>query len=211
MVMAVRQYPSEYDWRYVTISNLVYPDRNPTGYLWASAGILLGGLFGLCWVALQVSVRKPGADGQSPIGISTLGLGYGCMVCTAFLPGRQLPVPKAHEIFALSAFFAVCFGLVRLTFEAAERSLLRRTRMSTIVARMYAGLLAGAALWPISLAAVAQAYISYAHPELKWVSLSWRALDVPVCLSFAFWEWVTCAVLSVYMSTLSLIMPEVRK
>jgi hypothetical protein len=203
MVMAVRQYPSEYDWRYVTMSNLVYPDRNPAGYLWASAGVLLGGLFGLCWVALQAAVWKPGAEGQRPIGIWTLGLGYGCMVCTAFLPERQLPIPKAHEILALSAFFTVCIGLVRLTFEAVERSLLGRTRMSATVARMYAGLLAGAALWPISLAAFAQAYISYARPELKWVSLSWRALDVPVCLSFAFWEWVTCAVLSLYMSTLS--------
>lgn len=33
MLMAERSYPSEYDWRYMTISSLVYGDRNPNGYL----------------------------------------------------------------------------------------------------------------------------------------------------------------------------------
>src|ERR1700693_4845754 len=35
---------------------------------------------------------------------------------------------------------------------------------------------------------------TYALPELKWVSLAWRAGGVPPYVSFAFWEWVTCAV-----------------
>ena len=49
MLMAGRRYPSEYDWRYMTISSLVYGDRNPNGYLWARAGIVLCGLAGLYW------------------------------------------------------------------------------------------------------------------------------------------------------------------
>ncbi|HET9390794.1 MAG TPA: hypothetical protein VFO44_14190, partial [Steroidobacteraceae bacterium] len=43
MFIAERSYPSEYDWRYMTISSLVYGDRNPDGYLWARAGIVLCG------------------------------------------------------------------------------------------------------------------------------------------------------------------------
>ena len=62
---------------------------------------------------------------------------------------------------------------------------------------------AGAALAPIVLAALAQAYVSYELPELKWVNLAWRARGVPLYLSFAFWEWVTCAVFSVYMVVLA--------
>ena len=49
--MAGQRYPSEYDWRYMTISSLLYPERNPDGYLWAWGGIVLCGLGGLCWVA----------------------------------------------------------------------------------------------------------------------------------------------------------------
>jgi hypothetical protein len=59
-------------------------------------------------------------------------------------------------------------------------------------------------VFPIVLAAMAQAYVHYALPELRWVSLSWRARGVPVYLSFAFWEWVTCFVLSAYAAILSL-------
>jgi len=68
--------------------------------------------------------------------------------------------------------------------------------------RLHAGLLAGIALSPIVLAALAQVYVSHALPALPWVSLAWRARGVPVYLSFAFWEWVTCAVFSVYMVVL---------
>jgi hypothetical protein len=52
MLMAALRYPSEYDWRYMPVSNLLSPSRNPTGYLWASMGIVLCGLCGLCWAAV---------------------------------------------------------------------------------------------------------------------------------------------------------------
>jgi len=64
-------------------------------------------------------------------------------------------------------------------------------------------MLAGFAVSPILLAAVAQAYVSNALPALPWVSLEWRDRGVPVYLSFAFWEWVTCAVFSLYLLALS--------
>jgi hypothetical protein len=63
---------------------------------------------------------------------------------------------------------------------------------------------AGAAVFPILLAGLSQAYVFYALPQLHWVSLSWRDRGVPVFLSFAFWEWITCVVLSAYMAILPL-------
>jgi hypothetical protein len=53
------------------------------------------------------------------------------------------------------------------------------------------------------LAILAQAYVSHELPELPWVNIAWRALGVRLYLSFAFWEWVTCTVFSVYMVALS--------
>jgi hypothetical protein len=64
-------------------------------------------------------------------------------------------------------------------------------------------MLAGFALSPIVLGAVAQAYVSHELSALPWVSLVWRKRGVPVYLSFAFWEWVTCAVFSLYVAVLS--------
>jgi hypothetical protein len=197
MLMAARSYPSEYDWQYITISSLVYADRNPNGHLWALGGIALCGLAGLCWTA--VLVRK----GRQPdaIGFWALGPGYLCMLCCALLPEWLLPIPKGHEVLALAAFVGICIGMVHSTFKAVARSV----RLGDLPGspRLHAGILAVVVLSPIVLAALVQAYVSYALPELKWVSLVWRARGVPPYLSFAFWEWLTCAVFSVCMVVLS--------
>jgi hypothetical protein len=66
-------------------------------------------------------------------------------------------------------------------------------------------LLAGAALSPVLLAGIAPAYVSQALPDLPWVGIEWRARGVPIFLSFAFWEWITCVVFSAYTVSLSLI------
>jgi hypothetical protein len=201
--MADRRYPSDYDWRYMSISNLVYTDRNPEGYRWAWVGLMLCALGGLCWATVLLRDWRRESTGRRPIGIWALVLGYVCMVC-ALLPQRLLRVPKGHEILALSAFFGLCIGIVHLTFEAAERSLRMRRRTSLSAPRVYAGLLAGVALLPILLAAAAPAYVSYALPKLPWVGLEWRARGVPIYLSFAFWEWITCVVFSFYTVSLCL-------
>jgi hypothetical protein len=204
--MAARHYPSEYDWRYITISSLVYPDRNPTGHVWASAGIFLCGLGGLCWVTAVASRYGPDAAGQRPPGIWALALGFACMACTALLTERPLLVPDLHEILAVSAFLGICTGLVRQTLHAVARNSRLRPGVPTRGMRMFAGVLAAAALAPVVLAGLAQAYVGYARPELPWVNISWRALGVPAYLSFAFWEWVTCGVLSGYVAALTVAM-----
>jgi hypothetical protein len=205
LAMAVRRYPSEYDWRYMSISNLVYTDRNPTGYQWAWGGLMLCALGGLCWTASLMKDKRREGTRRQLVGVWALTLGYACMA-GALLPQRLLQVPKGHEILALLAFFGICIGIVQLTFTTAERNFrLQATLNFPGPPRVYAGLLASAALLPILMAVAAPAYVSYALPQLRWVGLEWRTLDVPVYLSFTFWEWITCAVFSAYIVNLSLV------
>jgi len=204
MWMAGRHYPLEYDWRYMTISSLVYVDRNPDGYRWAWGGLVLCALGGLCWTAVLVRDWRRTGAGRRPVGIWALGLGYVCMVCCAWLPGRFPRIPNGHDLLAVSAFISLCIGMVQLTFHAAVRSFRLRTRIFPAGPRIYAGLLAAAALSPIVLAGVTQAYVSHALPELPWVGLEWRARGVSAYLSFAFWEWITCVVFSAYTVSLCL-------
>jgi hypothetical protein len=201
--MAGRRYPAEYDWRYMSISNLLYTDRNPAGYPWAWAGLMLCALGGLCWTTVLVRDSSRNGPGLRPAGIRSLVLGYVCIVC-ALLPARLIRIPKGHEILALSAFFGLCIGIVQLSFAAAKRSFRLRTRGPPNSSRIYAALLAGVALLPVLLAGAAPAYVSYALPELPWVGLEWRQRGVPVYLSFAFWEWITCVVFSLYTLSLNL-------
>ena len=207
--MAARRYPSEYDWRFITISRLGYADRNPDGYRWAWGGLMLCGLGGLCWTAILLRDWRRGGTGRRPVGIWALALGYVCMVGCASLPGGFPLLPRGHDFLAVTAFFGVCIGIMQMTFQVTERSLRQRTRSLLLSPRFYAGLLAGLPLSPILIAAVTQAYISHARPDLPWVGLEWRVLGAPVYLSFALWQWITCAVFSVYSVTLCLmtIMP----
>ncbi len=211
--MAAQRYPSEYDWHYMTISSLVYPERNPDGYFWAWAGLIACGLGGLGWTLMLLHEWPRASSGRRPFGIWILGLGYLCMVCCALLPGRILRVPKGHEILAISAFIGLCIGIVQLTIQAVERGIRQRSQRFPIGPRVCAGLLAGFALIPIALAGMTQSYVSHALPQLPWVGIEWRARGVPLYLSFAFWEWITCAVFSIYSVALGLttqLMPDLR-
>jgi hypothetical protein len=198
-------YPSEYDWRYMTISSLLYPERNPDGYRWAWGGVALCGLGGFCWISGVFSNRRLSNAANSPLGMWAMGLGYICMVGCALLPARFLHIPRSHDILALSAFVGVCIGTVHMTYCVVVRSLGRRTRSFPVRPWIYACVIAGAALFPILLVSITQAYVSRALPHLPWVGLEWREQGIPAYLSFAFWEWVTCVVFSVYTSALSIL------
>ena len=201
-MIAAHRYPTEFDWRYMTISSLVYPDRDPNGYAWAWAGIVLCALGGLCWTVAMARAGSALATPR-PAGLRSLAGGYLCMVCCALLPDRMLPISRGHEALAIIAFLGICTGLVQLAFRTARQSRWLKRSGLPGSARLHAGLLAGTALLPILLGGIAQAYVNYARPELPWVGIAWRARAVPVCLSFAFWEWTSCAVLTLYTALLA--------
>ncbi len=202
LYIAGRQYPSEYDWRYMTISSLLYPERDPRGYVWAWGGIVVCALGGLCWVS--VLMRDTGRrNNKMRPGVWALAFGYVCMVGSAVWPGRLLHFPRGHDLLALLAFVCICIGIVHLAYGRAERWLARGTT-SNAGTRVRAALLASAVLLPLLLEAVTQADVARAFPHLPWVGLEWRTRGVPSYLSFAFWEWITCAFFSAYIVGLSL-------
>jgi len=195
MILAASHYPGGYDWAYTTISSLVYPERNPGGFLWARGGIGLCGACGLYGTAWAARHRKRGTVLQAA-GLCTLGLGYLCMICCAVLPD----IPRGHDALALAAFVSLCVGAALTSFAAIHRrARQRRGRVPWLLASTVAGL----AFAPVLFAAFTQAYVSRVLPTLPWVSPAWRSREIPVHLSFGFWEWVTCADLSLYLAVLS--------
>jgi hypothetical protein len=203
IVLAAQRYPSEYDWRYMTVSRLLGAENDPAGYLWARAGIALCGLFGYVWATLLAQRRRDLGMREHSGAIRVLQVGYFFMACAAVLPESLLRVPKGHEMLAILAFVGIWCGIVSVMFQSFVQALLRRMRSATGRPRLYAAALVGAAMLPIVLAGAAQAYVYLEVPDLPWISLAWRARGVPVYISFAFWEWVTCLVLSAYMVILA--------
>ncbi len=200
VVMAARRYPVEFDWRYMTVSSLLSIERNPGGYGWSSAGIAACGCLGFVWATLAAQRARYSTESAGTGGLRAFQMGYFCTTLAAALPERLVPLPKVHEILAIVAFAGLTFGILR-TFQTG---IVRRIRMSGGAGRLWAAAIVCAVVSPVLLAASAQAYVYFARPELPWVNLSWRARGVPLYLSFAFWEWVTCGVLAVYMAVLLL-------
>ncbi|MBV9724744.1 MAG: hypothetical protein JO299_06175 [Gammaproteobacteria bacterium] len=201
MTLAGRSYPSEYDWRYVTISSLVYAERNPSGFAWARAGILLCGMAGLYWIARLTRAWKRLCIAERPSGSSALAFGFLCMTLCALVPERRFPFARAHDLLALAAFVGICAGMALVSFTLTRQSARARELPS---GPWYAWPLAALAVFPIVAAGGAQLYLSHSLPGLPWVSLAWRERGIPAYLSFAFWEWVACAVFSLYLLLLSL-------
>ena len=195
IAMAVARYPVEYDWRYMTLTGLLSAGHDPAGHLWASGGIALCSVCGLCWI--QLLGRQWMREGaRRPRIIRLLQAGAIFMAGAVVLPQQLIGIRKGHEILVALAFACWCIGMIGLLFRVVERALRRWNCGSPRRRRRYAALFSGVAAAPVLLAGAAQAYVYYALPTLHWVSLSWRAQGIPVYLSFAFWEWVTCAVLS---------------
>ena len=198
VAMAARSYPIEYDWRYMTVSSLLANDRNPAGHWWSLAGILACGCLGFAWATLSARRSRSSRTSDGAGGFRAFQLGYFCTALAAALPGRLLILPKTHEILAILAFAGLTYGIVR----SFQTGVVRRMRNAGGGGRIWAVMIVCAVVSPVLLAASAQAYVFFARPELPWVNLSWRARGVPLYLSFAFWEWVTCGVLAAYMAIL---------
>jgi hypothetical protein len=160
MGIAALRFPSAYDWRNRTVSQLLYPERNPAGHLWASGALVacaVGGLIG-----------SIGMRGERCLARYVLGSGYGLMIASSLLPERWLSLPHGHDILAAAAFASVCCGLIGMWW--------RYFALTRAPSRPRDALLMVVVALPTLCSGLA--YVSFAH------------------LSFAWWEWLTCAVLS---------------
>jgi len=211
LLEAERHYSGEFDWRYMTVSRLLSPRDNPAGYGWAIAAIEGSGAAILLWsTLLAASWLRAGSASQPTPGLRVLQWGSAGMMASAVVPFmmasavvplRMAGLPKLHELLTVIAFLGLCFGVVRLTHDRARRFIVQR-RLGAWRGRLVGSVASGLLGAPIALAGLAQAYIFYARRDLHWVGLAWRARGVPVYLSFAFWEWLTCAFLSLYLLAL---------
>ncbi len=199
LLTAALRFPGGYDWLYQPISNLLYPDRDPRGYLWAWAGVELCGLGGLLWTA-QLHADRPDASLKSQAALWPLRVGFVCM-CGAVVPDQWLSLSKGHEVLAVFAFLGICSGVVWLVFTAIDRRVPHRFQR---LARLRAAIGASVPLIPVALAGLTQAYLALARPNLPWVSPAWRARGIPLYLSFAVWQWSACGLFSICLLALSL-------
>ena len=151
LLAAVQRYPSEYDWRYITVSILLSPDRDPQVINWAS-GWSRAGAMPRCAgpEAWPGSGSKRTWVQPDPVGLAALQLGLSSMAWSA-APSAWLPRVRRTR--------APRGPGIRRTVIPTDPSRVPRcadTRAAQAVSRIargvYASVSAGIAIAPILLA-----------------------------------------------------------
>jgi hypothetical protein len=127
--LAIWLYPQPYDWRYTSISQLLYPRNNPTFYYVASISVVASAVL-MIPSAGYIRRRLRGASQVSGwIGAVLYFGGCICMVLSGLIASHPAHgtsrFPKLHEILARVSVIGIALGI--LVFNAcATRAYFRR-------------------------------------------------------------------------------------
>ena len=180
ILYAFAQYPEGFDWAYTVISALASLRQNPDGGRWLAASLLVAVAF--LWPMARYFADTYGREGALPrAAVVTLKVG----LVGAALLGLEgtfdlqysRRVDKAHEAVALVTFLGFYGGVLGLF---AHR----------IVSGARHALPALAVVLPLVAIGISQLILYLDQRDLGWVGPDWRAIGVPVWLSFAFWQWL---------------------
>lgn len=198
---AARNYPGGFDWAYTVISRLASERRNPDGALWLSGGFLAGMVLLVPVTAYLARVgSESGSAGLRSVLLLRLGVAAGIVLGLEGLLRLDLSVihRKGHEAVALIAFLGFYGGVLGLHLHRVRRQ--------------------GESVWPALLVlaplvavGLSQVALYFDQRDLGWVDTDWREIGVPVWLSFAFWQWLAVAFLSLGLGHLVLRRPERRR
>jgi hypothetical protein len=199
--LAAHRFPAEYDWRYMTISLLLSVHENPHGYWIIALGISLSGL---------IQIPLPGFFYERLRGISPWGarlgwvfmvLGLTAMILMGITPKHPSFFPKAHDVLAMIAFVALVLSVIVNTGLVVKQGFSRAAPKDSTMRWSWISLTV-LTLIPMVGTSLSQLYLYFFARGLGQAPLVWRNRTVPFVLSLAFWEWLTCVFLIVYLMLL---------
>jgi len=196
--LAAQRFPREYDWRYMVISRLLRPHENPQGHWVIAIGISVSGL---------IQIPLPGFFYERLRGISPWGsrVGWGFMVlglAAMILTGiTRILSSEAHGVLAMIAFVALVLSVMANTGLVVKQGLSRAAPKDSTMFWNWIGLTV-LALIPMVGTSLSQLYLYCFARGLGQAPLVWRSRGVPFVFSLAFWEWLTCVFLIVYLMLL---------
>lgn len=203
-LMALHFYPTEFDWRYMPLTALLSPRDDPAGAMWARVATALCGLSVLMWAIGLARGWSRFVLAERPAGVAILGVGGATMACAALMPLKIPGLPFEHQAFSTLGYTGLSVGLARLIYQVACRAAESDPRASPQQRAMYGACSVGIIIIPIVVGLLLDAYVFRVYKNIHWLGLVWREQGVPAYMSFALWEWITLAMLSVAMVALAI-------
>ncbi len=206
VLLSIHNFPSAFDWRYGTLTSLCSAATNPHGYVFSCVGLMIAFSTGLPLCG-YIRVRfEPYAPRAAEFGYQAIRIGF--LGCVAVGVERLLTqhhiwhIRKAHETVSIVTFFGLLLGIAG-NWICLTAFLLRERRWPgwSLAA------LSLISVSPILGAGLSQGYLFLVPNHFGWVGPEWARMDVPLYLSFAFWEWLTCGAIFVYLLLILLCLP----
>lgn len=182
--LSARGYPERpYDWMYVVMSALASRKHNPDGGHWFALGLAIA-MLALWPVVRWLQARAAGPTPRWPFRALRVAIACGVAMGIEWIAFDHLSdyVHKAHEALALGVFLGLYLGVLGLYLARLRRD-----------PRAWLG--SALVLAPLLAIGLTQLALYLDQRDLGWVDAGWRALGIPVWLSFAFWQWVAVAAL----------------
>jgi len=199
--LAAQRFPREYDWRCMTISLLLSAHENPHGHWLIALGISFSGL---------IQIPLPGFFYERLRRISSWGarsgwifmvIGLTAMILVGVTPKHPSFFPRAHDVLALIAFVALVLSVMANTGLVVRQGLSCAAPRNSIMSLSWISLTV-LALIPMAGTSLSQLYLYFFDGGLGQTPFVWRSRGVPFVFSLAFWEWLTCVFLIVYLMLL---------
>jgi len=199
--LAAHRFPGEYDWRYMTISLLLSVHENPHGYWVIALAISLSGLIQIPLPVFFYERLRSVSQWGARLGWVLMVFGLAAMILMGITPKHPSFFPKAHDVLAIIAFFGLVLSVMVNTGLVVKQGLSRVAPKESTMFWSWISLTL-LALIPMLGTGLSQLYLYFFARGIGRATLVWRNRTVPFMLSLAFWEWITCVFLIVYLMLL---------
>jgi len=197
--LAAHRFPGEYNWRYMVISRLLSPDKNPHGYWVIAVGISLSGLIQIPLPSFFCERLRSISPWGARLSWVFMVLGLAAMILMGIT--RSIFSDKAHGVLGWTAFIGLVLSVMVNTGLVVKQALSRATPKDSATRWSWISLTV-LALIPMVGTSLSQLYLHFFAKGLGQTPLVWQNRRVPFVFSLAFWEWLTCVFLVAYLMLL---------
>jgi hypothetical protein len=208
LTVSAWMFPSNYDWRYRVISNLLSPRDNPRHYWLAAGGVALTGFLMLPFAGhlkRSLEIISPWA---ARLSADAFLIGVIALICDCFVVPQHvhatIGIRRLHEFLARSAAGFIALGMLSGCWCAWKG---RRRKM---LARLF-WIWSVATLVPLAGIFFSESLLLLTQLKPAWAAPIRRALRHSVFWHLGFWEWIGAVAVFVFLCAAVLYAPPVSR
>ena len=195
LALAVALVPQAYDWRMMSISQLLYPRVNPQFHFIPAMGLAMSGVLLLPFAGY--AKRRLGADSPAVrAGAASFAGGAICLILASMITSHPLhgraTVPKMHEVLGRAAGVGLTLGILLFEFYALRY---RRRGGGDLSSRRLV-FWWSSITWP-AIALLMLRLIIAVHFQV--LGPFTRSLKQSVAWHLGFWEWIGSVAVILFM------------